>query len=276
MVSPQPILLPDRAARPVRDGAAEEIASVLPPHTFASLVAAVPATGPVADKGSGEKALSFEPGEAPPAIPASDQSNPYDPHVTIGDAAVRFDAKPLVAPCATETNAMARASGPAIVEPGLQAASASVGAEFVPPELPREHMMPAGGSMVSTVAQADRLFENGLRVALRIPRHIAVAAGASKAPTAHGLAPRLSIEFQRSSKAILPAIAAARPPTNALERSQLFARLVAFDGTYRVRTRGAALSSDEIDRLAERIRASLREYGLADRPVSISIGSGVG
>lgn len=265
--APQPNLFPDLAPGRPRVPKASETALAPPSPSFESLV-----VGP-SDRAMHTGSPVAERVVSPLRGPSDEPIGRYKVEVAIGDTAVSFDAKPIVAPVAVASHGIAKCveaiepfpivgqSEAVVLGEGrlaLAGSNSSVGHELAP----------------TTVDPSGDLLPTVSRVAIRIPRHVARAAAPSSIAPAQLPSSRLSIDIQRTGNAKPTPAGQSRAPAEAIKESPVFARLVAFDGLYRVRTRGAALTSDEIDQLAERIRAALREHGLADRPVAISSAGG--
>lgn len=230
--------------------------------SFAQLIAGLP-----------ERAGSRNGVEAVLHSPEVESAGRAANEVRIGDDAIRFDAKAIVAPSG---------AGPMPVrnEPDGRACElvapipAPAASQSLCPNV--EQVLAAGADLTSGPAipmqQAQPTAHSRVRV--NLARHFSAAAGL---PSPGGIGPRaarFSIDFPRMDAGEVPTGQPLRRAVSTPDTSAIFARLVAIDGSYRVRTRGAALTPGEADKLSERIRAALREYGLADRPVTISTTAG--
>lgn len=201
-----------------------------------------------------------------------EDADPYTLNVAIGDGAVRFNERPVVGSCGLKLEA-----AHVLVETAKIPMEAKPTVRPVVEPVPSADHVPAprteAGSADTLRVSAARGENTGadVRITLRISTDVAKA-GSQDQRISDVRAGRISLDFERTLQN-----ATARhdqwsdAPTSS--RTMIFARILTIDGTYRVRTRGLALTPDEADHLAERVRAVLREYGLADGPVVIYPGS---
>lgn len=191
----------------------------------------------------------------------------YSLEVMIGESALAFNARPIVAPAliALELQEDTSRTPASIPDLGLRAQAIAV-------EATTEKAIPS------------RIARSGDQVVARHPiQRASINPGGAAAVIRSGAAGILANPSPSQGAVYSPALSrssqplragttegAATTPWQTPTNAQLFALLVAGSKEYRVTIRGTRLSLEERDHLAMDIRAALRAYGLADRPIIIT------
>lgn len=191
----------------------------------------------------------------------------YSLEVMIGESALAFNARPIVAPALIamglpEVTSRTPTSIPELRLYAQAIAIESTSEQAIPSDIPR-----SGNQVVARhpiqrspikPGSADAIIRSG---ASGILANLPQSQGAVYSPSVSR-----SSQPLRAGTTEGAAVTPWQTPTNA----QLFALLVAGSKEYRVTIRGTRLSLEERDHLAMDIRAALRAYGLADRPIVIA------
>lgn len=267
------------------------LSSSTPPPVFKSREAASqPATRNTAETGSGfadllrgagpsgERRAETMVGEATGLpVPASTASMGADPlgyapqgakhfevRSEIGDSAVRFDARPIVAPTGA---------------PGAGdfAIGVSAGAEVQTPEIP--------GLDAKQLAALVEALTQGVASLIGDPNPSRFAESNTAGPRGETRVPRAGLTAETRAAAAQSAIRAGlsradttariaagsgvKAPASSTNNSALFARIAALPREIAVVIRGVNLSAQDREIIGERLASLFAEHGLADRTIRI-------
>ena len=244
--------------------------------SFGSILSAMPSHMPAED----ELAAAF--GELEHGVELQSGDRHYTLQVNIGDRAVAFDARPIVAPTSV---AMAgklprpapdrSLTGQGDVAPAAIERPIALAFDLRHATAPDDAIRTSPASVITANAPALRQTPLPIR-----------ASSNSVPPAVPGLGSGPGQPAQRPTRSDphIGHVRQAEPPRRSAATdgrplqagAQLFAQLVAAAGEYRVSVRGTHLSRSDSEKLVADIRAALRSHGFADLPITLNATGGRG